>query len=68
MFSEEQLALMANIVQIFNYIENSHQTSNDKIMLELQKQNEVYLETSIKQNNEIIERLERLENGNNKRT
>lgn len=46
---------MANIVQIFNYIENSQQTSNDRIMIELQKQNEVYLE-------EILKRLERLEN------
>lgn len=58
----EQLALLANIVQIFNYIENTQQTSNDRILLELQRQNKVYLETSIKQNNEIIERLERLEN------
>ena len=56
MFNEDQLALMANIVQIFNYIENSQQTSNDRIMIELQKQNEVYLE-------EILKRLERLENG-----
>lgn len=60
-FDENQLALLANIVQIFNYIENSQQTSNDKIMLELQKQNKVYLD-------EILKRLERLENGNNKRT
>lgn len=60
--NQEQLALLANVVQIFNYIENMRQTSNDRIMLELQRQNEVYLETSIKQNNEIIERLERLEN------
>ena len=60
--NQEQLALLANVVQIFNYIENAHQTSNDRIMLELQRQNKVYLETSIKQNNEIIERLERLEN------
>lgn len=54
-FDENQLALLANIVQIFNYIENSQQTSNDKIMLELQKQNKVYLD-------EILKRLERLEN------
>lgn len=60
-FDENQLALLANIVQIFNYIENSQQTSNDKILLELQKQNKVYLD-------EILKRLERLENGNNKRT
>ena len=52
-FNQEQLALFANIVQIFNYIENAQQTSNDRIMLELQRQNKVYLETSIKQNNEI---------------
>lgn len=55
MFNENQLALMANIVQIFNYIENTQQTSNDRIMLELQNQNEIYLE-------EILRRLERLEN------
>jgi len=54
-FDENQLALLANIVQIFNYIENSQQTSNDKIMLELQRQNKVYLD-------EILKRLERLEN------
>lgn len=58
----EQLALVANVVQILNYIENAQQTSNDRIMMELQRQNKVYLETSIKQNKEIIERLERLEN------
>lgn len=61
-FNQEQLALLANVVQIFNYMENMQQTSNDRIMLELQRQNKVYLETSIKQNKEILERLERLEN------
>ena len=54
-FDDNQLALLANIVQIFNYMENMQQTSNDRIMLELQKQNEIYLE-------EILKRLERLEN------
>ena len=54
-FNQEQLGLFANIVQIFNYMENSQQTSNDRIMLELQRQNKVYLE-------EILKRLERLEN------
>ena len=60
-FNQEQLALLANVVQIFNYIENAQQTSNDRIMMELQRQNKIYLETSIKQNNEIIERLQKLE-------
>ena len=62
--NQDQLALLANVVQVFNYIENMQQTSNDRIMLELQRQNKVYLETSIKQNNEIIKRLERLEHAN----
>lgn len=60
-FNQEQLALLANVVQIFNYIENAQQTSNDRIMMELQRQNKIYLETSIKQNKEIIERLQKLE-------
>lgn len=55
LFNTEQLALMANIVQIFNYIENVQQTSNDRLLQELEKQNKVYLE-------EILKRLERLEN------
>lgn len=55
LFDTEQLALMANIVQIFNYIENVQQTSNDRLLQELEKQNKVYLE-------EILKRLERLEN------
>lgn len=57
----EQLALLANIVQIFNYIENAQQTSNDRIMMELQRQNKVYLE-------EILKRLERLENVRHKKS
>ena len=61
-FNQEQLALLANVVQIFNYIENAQQTSNDRIMVELQRQNKVYLETLVRQNNEITERLQKLEN------
>lgn len=53
-FNQEQLALLANIVQIFSYIENTQQTSNEKILQELQKQNKIYLE-------EILNKLERLE-------
>lgn len=59
-FSQEPLALLANIVQIFNYVENTQQTSNDRILQELQKQNKVYLE-------EILNRLERIENAYNQR-
>lgn len=61
LFNTEQLALIADIMQIANYVENLQQTSNDRILQELEKQNKVYLE-------EILKRLERLENGNNTRT
>lgn len=59
MHNNENLALLANILQIFNYIENAQQTSNDIILQELQKQNKLYLE-------EILRRLERLENAQQK--
>lgn len=54
-FDAEQLALVANIMQVANYVENLQQTSNDRILQELERQNKVYLE-------EILKRLERLEN------
>ena len=50
----EQLNFIANMLQIVNYIENSKQTSNDKILQELQNQNKFYLE-------QILIKLERLE-------
>lgn len=46
---------IANILQVVNFIENIQQTSNDKILQELQKQNKIYLE-------KILNRLERIEN------
>lgn len=58
----ENLEIIANILQVVNYLENVQQTSNDEIMKALERQNREYLETAIKQNKEIIERLERLEN------
>lgn len=55
LFNTEQLALIADIMQVANYVENLQQTSNDRILQELERQNKVYLE-------EILKRLERLEN------
>ena len=63
--SLENLEIIANILQVANYFENIQQTSNDEIMKALERQNQEYLETAIKQNKEIIERLERLENAHN---
>ena len=50
----EQLNFIANMLQVVNYIENSKQTSNDKILQELENQNKFYLE-------QILIKLERLE-------
>lgn len=50
----EQLELIASLLQVASYVENTKQTSNDKILQELQRQNKVYLEA-------ILNRLERLE-------
>lgn len=55
----DQLGLLANIVQIFNYMENAQQTSNDKIMQELQHQNQDYLENIAMRLQEILELLEK---------
>lgn len=55
----EQLGLLANIVQIFNYIENTQQTSNERIMQELQHQNQDYLEEIANKLNKILELLEK---------
>ena len=38
------LEFIANILQILNYVENTTQSSNDRILYELQKQNTDYLE------------------------
>lgn len=51
------LDVISNILQILNYYENTQQTSNDRIMKELQHQNKEYLEIIIRQNKEILERL-----------
>lgn len=55
LFNAEQLALLADIMQVANYVENLQQTSNDRILQELERQNKIYLE-------EILKRLERPEN------
>lgn len=56
---DDQLGLLANIVQIFNYMENAQQTSNDRIMQELQHQNQDYLENIAIRLQQILELLEK---------
>ena len=58
----ENLNTFANFVQILSYQELLEQANNDDIMNELQHQNNEYLEQILKNQAEIISRLERLEN------
>ena len=58
----ENLNTFANLVQIASYQELLEQANNDDIMTELDRQNKVFLERILKNQQLIIERLERLEN------
>ena len=58
----DTLDVLSNILQILNYWENTQQISNDRIMKELQHQNAEFLTEILKNQTEIITRLERLEN------
>lgn len=58
----ENFNTFANFVQIASYKELLEQASNDDLFEELQKQNTVYLERILKNQIEILNRLERLEN------
>ena len=66
----DELSLLANILQVANFIMNVQEISNDEIMKMLEKQNTDYLEKLLlmldKQNDEyfdkILSRLDDLEN------
>lgn len=58
----ENLNTFANFVQIASYQELLQQASNDDLLEELQKQNSNYLEQILRNQTEILKRLERLEN------
>ncbi len=63
----ERLDVIADILQVANYVLNVTDVSNDDIMKALQEQNNKYLEIAIQQNKEIIDRLERIENNDKSR-
>lgn len=56
------LNTFANLIQIASYQEILKETSNDELFEELQHQNKEYLEQILKNQTEILRRLERLEN------
>ena len=58
----ENLNTFANFVQIASYQELLQQANNDDLLEELQKQNSNYLEQILRNQTEILKRLERLEN------
>jgi len=61
----DNLNTFANLIQIASYQELLEQANNDDIMTELQHQNKAFLEQILKNQTEILNRLERLENNGN---
>ncbi len=57
------LDITSLILQIYNLILLMQDFNNKDLMQELQTQDEVYLKKIIKQNEEILELLERRKNG-----
>lgn len=57
----DYLALLGTFLGVLNYTENIKQTSNDELLDALKRQEDLYLETIIKQNNEIIRLLKERE-------
>ena len=65
----KNLDILANLLQIASFFLLMNEASNNKLLKELQYQDENYLDKAIRQNEliiaqnkEIIERLERIEN------
>lgn len=60
MNNSNNLNILANILQVASFILLTNEASNDKLLQELQYQDENYLKKIIEQNKKIIERLERI--------
>lgn len=58
--SLENLSILANLLQVGTFVMTLSESSNDRLMKELQHQNKDFLEKIVEQNNQIIERLERI--------
>ena len=57
----DALALFSDILQVYNTYLNIKQTSTDTILKELKSQDRDYLTKIIEKQDEIIKRLERIE-------
>lgn len=51
------LAIVSFAMQVANYQQNIQQTSNDDLLKELQKQDKIYLEKIIENQNKILKYL-----------
>ena len=51
------LTILSVMLQIMGYQNDMSQSSNDDLMMELQKQDEAYLEKIIENENKILEKL-----------
>ena len=58
--SLENLSTLANLLQVATFLMTLTESSNDRLMKELQHQNKDFLEKIVEQNNLIIEKLERI--------
>lgn len=56
--STDYLAMLGTFLGVLNYSQNLRQTSNDDLMEETKRQTDVYLKEIIRQNNEILRRLD----------
>ena len=56
------LGAFSDVLQVLNFAMNVSQSTTDQIMARLQHQDEEYLEQIIKNQAEILNRLERIEN------
>lgn len=57
-FNPQRLDIFANVVQIATFLEVLSEANNNDIVTELRKQNENYFKKIIKQNEEILGRLD----------
>ena len=60
--SIDNLGVIADLLQVGTFVMTLTESSNDRLMKELQHQNKDYLEIIVQQNKKIIDKLERIEN------
>ena len=57
----DYLTIFSAILQVFNYVENARQTTNDVILKELRRQDEELFAKVLKNQEELNKRFEKIE-------